>query len=138
MSLPWDDIKREAAIMRQLGQDLRANFDRLGLDPDDLLAMPRPRCAVCRRPVERVTTQRDMLAGETITVVECHGAREESRVRDVEIQGAERILMGEAFAGKAPALPVAAPEAEIQHTIACDNTGGELCDCADYPPELSR
>lgn len=25
-------------------------------------------------------------------------------------------------------------EPEIQHTIACDNTGGELCDCADYPP----
>lgn len=27
---------------------------------------------------------------------------------------------------------------EILHTIACDNTGGELCDCVDYPPEPSR
>jgi hypothetical protein len=65
----------------------------------EALAGTRPFCAVCRKPVERVTAQRDMLAGETISVVECHGAREESRVRDVEIQGAERIWMGEAFAG---------------------------------------
>mgnify|MGYP006318520105 CR=1 FL=1 len=31
----------------------------------------------------------------------------------------------------------AAADPEIQHTIACDNTDRELCDCADYPPEPS-
>lgn len=29
------------------------------------------------------------------------------------------------------------PDPEILHTIVCDNTDRELCDCADYPPEPS-
>lgn len=37
-----------------------------------------------------------------------------------------------------PLLAEATDDPEIQHTIACDNTDRELCDCADYPPEPSR
>lgn len=58
-----------------------------------------PMCAVCGRPVERIIQERDILTGETILVVKCHGASETVTIATEEIIAATAIRMGTAFGG---------------------------------------
>ena len=68
-------------------------------------------------------------AGRTVVHVEHGGALIRVVVERVEPCEDPNVLPGFAKVDDAT---------EIQHTIACDNTDRELCDCADYPPEPSR
>lgn len=57
-------------------------------------------CAVCKRPVDRVERDYDILRRETIFTVRCHGAVQVVRLQDCEVRDATRIAIGMAFADK--------------------------------------
>jgi hypothetical protein len=77
---------------------------------------PLPTCAICKRPVERISRVDLMHRAATIFVVECHGDREEvtlTAIQMVEWFGpGSTLTMGEAFVPKAlPPAPLALPGA---------------------------
>lgn len=68
-----------------------------------------PTCAVCGRPVERLSRTEDHVRRKLTVVAECHGDVESVDIAEAElIANAERIKFVRAFVGAARALPAAA------------------------------
>jgi hypothetical protein len=57
-------------------------------------------CDVCNKPVDVIERDYDIRRRETIYTVYCHGDREEVRLSDATVAGAEHIGVGRAFAKK--------------------------------------
>lgn len=59
---------------------------------------PWPQCAVCKRPVYRMTQHRDDAYMQVVFIAECHGEFEEVRLSDHDMQLDWAISIGYAFA----------------------------------------
>lgn len=60
----------------------------------------RPRCAVCGREVDAIEWSRDLVRDYFRALVRCHGAVEVVEIPILEVVGAERIRIGDAFTAK--------------------------------------
>jgi hypothetical protein len=69
--------------------------------------MQLPICAVCKRPVTRLTAWHGAAEGSMVYVAECHGAKQcvELTARQMEGAGPHGIVFGEAFSEEARQLP---------------------------------
>jgi hypothetical protein len=56
-----------------------------------------PTCAVCRRPVERVETARNVLDGTVQFTARCHGDVETATVTESDLTRANGLCFGVAF-----------------------------------------
>jgi hypothetical protein len=65
-----------------------------------MTTLPMPRCAVCGRTVDRVTTL-PRTGLRTTYIVECHGETEEVTLEDRDVLDAASITVGETFTASA-------------------------------------
>jgi hypothetical protein len=62
-----------------------------------MMRLPLPICAVCERPVEKMTRWYDVCRMQTVYVAECHGESERSVLTDHDLFSAHSIEVGYAF-----------------------------------------
>lgn len=62
-----------------------------------LAGAPRPRCALCKRPVEQATQCYDEANRQTCFWFRCHGEVERVALFDEEVLWAESILIRDCF-----------------------------------------
>lgn len=58
-------------------------------------------CAVCDRPVDKIETHRNIMTGDIVYNVFCHGETQEVVLGENDISFADRIELGKAFDYKA-------------------------------------
>jgi len=61
---------------------------------------PIPTCAICKKPVEKITKYRDELYCRDRYIVECHGDKEVTDINDEVMHNAISIEVGYAFTTK--------------------------------------
>lgn len=59
-----------------------------------------PLCAVCRRPVEGISTSRDLRDGSLVFTVWCHGQEETARLSEADQIRMNSMTLGPAFASR--------------------------------------
>lgn len=68
----------------------------------DLVLHNVPMCAVCNKPVERMTSWYDFNRYAKLFRVYCHGDTEEAVLDDVWIEDCSSVQFGQAFIDKLP------------------------------------
>ena len=62
--------------------------------------IPVPRCAVCCRPVDKVTVSRNEISCRDTWTVYCHGERESVTIDEEMVMSCSDMRMGQAFTGR--------------------------------------
>lgn len=79
-------------------------MESLFLSPS-LLTVPKPTCARCKQPVERMEVSRDACTMRDVFHIECHGRREKFEVNAEFLAAPGRLGMVEVFGDEPAALP---------------------------------
>lgn len=65
-----------------------------------MIAAECPLCAVCQRPVERISSSRDLRDGSLIITVWCHEQEKAARLSETDQINMKSMTLGPAFAGR--------------------------------------